>query len=80
MIDLSPSLDFGTARCEKRDLVIAAVAAMAHLTGRGGNRFGALVTTGEQLHRFPAQSGRVHTHRAAAQAGRDAALAPGQAR
>jgi uncharacterized protein (DUF58 family) len=60
VIDLSPSLDFGTARCEKRDLVIAAVAAMAHLTGKGGNRFGALITTGEQLHRFPAQSGRVH--------------------
>jgi uncharacterized protein (DUF58 family) len=61
VIDLSPSLDFGTARCEKRDLVIVAVAAMAHLTGRGGNRFGALITTGEKLHRFPAQSGRVHT-------------------
>ena len=61
VVDLSPSLDFGTARCEKRDLAVAAVAAMAHLTGRGGNRFGAVVTTGEELHRIPAQSGRVHT-------------------
>jgi uncharacterized protein (DUF58 family) len=61
VVDLSPSLDFGTALCEKRDLAIAAVAAIAHLTGRGGNRFGALVTTGEDLHRFPAQAGRVHT-------------------
>jgi uncharacterized protein (DUF58 family) len=61
VVDLSPSLDFGTARCEKRDLAIAAVAAMAHLTGKGGNRFGAVVTTGEALHRFPAQSGRVHS-------------------
>jgi uncharacterized protein (DUF58 family) len=61
VVDLSPSLDFGTARCEKRDLAIAAVAAMAHLTGKGGNRFGAVVTTGEQLHRIPAQSGRVHS-------------------
>jgi uncharacterized protein (DUF58 family) len=61
VVDLSPSLDFGTARCEKRDLAIAAVAAMAHLTGKGGNRFGALVTTGETLHRIPAQSGRVHS-------------------
>ena len=61
VVDLSPSLDFGTALCEKRDLVIAGVAAVAHLTGRGGNRFGALITTGEQLHRFPAQSGRVHS-------------------
>jgi uncharacterized protein (DUF58 family) len=61
VVDLSPSLDFGTARCEKRDLAIAAVAAMAHLTGKGGNRFGAVVSTGETLHRIPAQSGRVHS-------------------
>jgi uncharacterized protein (DUF58 family) len=61
VVDLSPSLDFGTAKCEKRDLVVASVAAMAHLTGRGGNRFGAVVTTGDQVHRIPAQSGRVHT-------------------
>ena len=61
VVDLSPSLDFGTARCEKRDLAVAAVAAMAHLTGRGGNRFGAVVTTGDTLHRIPARSGRVHT-------------------
>ncbi len=61
VVDLSPSLDFGTARCEKRDLAVAAVAAVAHLTGRGGNRFGALVTTGAELRRFPAQSGRAHT-------------------
>ena len=61
VVDLSPSLDFGTARCEKRDLVIASVAAMAHLTGRGGNRFGAVVTTGDHVHRIPARSGGVHT-------------------
>jgi uncharacterized protein (DUF58 family) len=60
VVDLSPSLDFGTARCEKRDLAVAAVAAIAHLTGRGGNRIGALVTTGESVHRYPAQSGRGH--------------------
>jgi uncharacterized protein (DUF58 family) len=45
-IDLSASLDFGTARWLKRDLVIAAAAAMAHLTVRGGNRVGAVVGTG----------------------------------
>jgi uncharacterized protein (DUF58 family) len=60
VVDLSPSLDFGTARCEKRDLAIAGTAAVAHLTGRGGNRLGALVTTGADLHRFPARSGRAH--------------------
>jgi uncharacterized protein (DUF58 family) len=61
VVDLSPSLDFGTAQCEKRDLAVAAVAAVAHLTGRGGNRIGALVTTGEEMIRLPAQSGRAHT-------------------
>ncbi|HEX6754318.1 MAG TPA: DUF58 domain-containing protein [Mycobacteriales bacterium] len=61
VVDLSPSLDFGTARCEKRDLAVAAVAAVAHLTGRGGNRFGAILTTGERIRRFPARSGRVHS-------------------
>ena len=61
VVDLSPSLDFGTARCEKRDMAVAAVAAVAHLTGRGGNRIGAVVTTGEDVIRLPAQSGRAHT-------------------
>jgi uncharacterized protein (DUF58 family) len=61
VLDLSPSLDFGTARCEKRDIAVAAVAAVAHLTGRGGNRIGALVTTGEEVIRLPAQAGRAHT-------------------
>ncbi len=45
-VDLSASLDFGTAKWLKRDLVIAAATAMAHLTVRGGNRIGAVVGTG----------------------------------
>lgn len=45
-VDLSASLDFGTARWLKRDLVIAAAAAITHLTVRGGNRIGAVVGTG----------------------------------
>jgi uncharacterized protein (DUF58 family) len=45
-IDLSASLDFGTARWLKSDLVLAAATAMAHLTVRGGNRIGAVVGTG----------------------------------
>lgn len=57
LVDLSPSLDFGTAACEKRDLAIAALAAIAHLTRGGGNRIGALVATGEKLVRFPARGG-----------------------
>ena len=48
-IDLSASLDFGTAAMLKSDLVLAAATAMAHLTVRGGNRIGAVVGTGSGL-------------------------------
>ncbi|MDX3661850.1 DUF58 domain-containing protein [Streptomyces sp. ID05-26A] len=59
-IDLSPSLDFGTAACEKRDLAIAATAAVAHLTRGGGNRIGAAVSTGAESVRVPARGGLAH--------------------
>ncbi len=58
--DLSASLDFGTARCEKRDLLIAATAAFAHLTRGGGNRIGAVLATGGGIRRVPARGGRAH--------------------
>jgi uncharacterized protein (DUF58 family) len=58
--DLSPSLDFGTALCEKRDLVVCAVAAIAHLTGGGGNRLGAVLSNGADTLRIPARGGRAH--------------------
>jgi uncharacterized protein (DUF58 family) len=45
-VDLSASMDFGTGRWLKRELVVAAAAAVAHLTVRGGNRIGAVVGTG----------------------------------
>ncbi|MEV8512559.1 DUF58 domain-containing protein [Dactylosporangium sp. NPDC051484] len=57
-VDLSASLDFGTARYLKRDLAVAASAAVAHLTVRGGNRIGAVVGTAEALTRLPARPGR----------------------
>jgi uncharacterized protein (DUF58 family) len=61
-VDMSASLDFGTAKSLKRDLAIAAVAAMAHLTVRGGNRIGAVVGTGgagkAAVTRLPARPGR----------------------
>jgi len=56
--DASASMDFGTALCEKRDLVLATVAAFGFMSLRGGNRFG-LVTTGpEGCSRRPALSSR----------------------
>ncbi|WP_084793775.1 DUF58 domain-containing protein [Actinokineospora bangkokensis] len=60
VVDLSPSLDFGTAACEKRDLAVAATAAIAHLTRGGGNRVGALISTGAELVRVPARGGLAH--------------------
>jgi len=57
-VDLSASLDFGTAQYLKRDLAIAAAAAVTHLTVRGGNRVGAIVADGAGLRRMPARAGR----------------------
>jgi uncharacterized protein (DUF58 family) len=60
LADLSPSLDFGTADCEKRDLAVAAAAAVGFLTARMGNRIGGLVLTSQGLATVPAKSGRQH--------------------
>jgi uncharacterized protein (DUF58 family) len=60
VVDLSPSVDFGTARSEKRELVLAALTAVVHLTVRGGNRVGAVVGNGRDLVRIPALGGRAH--------------------
>ncbi len=62
-LDLSPSLDFGTAACEKRDLAVAALAAITHLTAGGGNRIGAVIATGATTVRVPALPGVVHAQR-----------------
>jgi uncharacterized protein (DUF58 family) len=52
IVDRSPSMDFGTAKCEKRDLAFAAVAAFGFLTARNGNRFGILVAGGDRIARL----------------------------
>lgn len=58
LADLSPSMDFGTADTDKRDLVVAAIGAIGFLSSRMGDRFGALVLHDEYLHRMPARTGR----------------------
>jgi len=60
LVDLSPSLDFGTARCEKRDLAVAAVAAVGFLTHHTGNRVGALLVRPDGTEVVPARIGRDH--------------------
>ena len=57
VVDLSASLDFGTARCTKRDLVVAAAGAFALLTSRSGDRVGAHVLTHEGIVTLPARAG-----------------------
>jgi uncharacterized protein (DUF58 family) len=62
LVDLSASLEFGTAACTKRDLALAACAAVGFLTQRGGNRLGAVLATGgaRPAAIVPARGGRDH--------------------
>ncbi|MFA5707874.1 DUF58 domain-containing protein [Mycolicibacterium sp.] len=60
VVDMSASLDFGTTGCEKRDLAVAAAAAITYLNSGGGNRLGALIANGDNMIRVPALSGRQH--------------------
>ena len=51
-------MDFGTAELEKRDLAVAAVAAVGFLTAGAGNRLGAHVLGADGVRRLPARTGR----------------------
>jgi uncharacterized protein (DUF58 family) len=62
VVDMSASLDFGTTVCEKRDLAVAAAAAITFLNSGGGNRLGAVIANGATITRVPARSGRQHEH------------------
>jgi uncharacterized protein (DUF58 family) len=58
LVDMSSSMDFGTAKMEKRDLVVAALASIGFLTTRLGDRLGAYIVSDEGLRRWPARTGR----------------------
>jgi uncharacterized protein (DUF58 family) len=60
LADLSPSLDFGTAFCEKRDLAVSAAAAVGFLTARTGNRTGAVLVDPDGATTVPARGGKDH--------------------
>ena len=63
LLDMSPSLDFGTARAQKREMLIDFVAVVARLLTRHGNRVGAMMFgNGIQL-TVPARGGRVQVLR-----------------
>jgi len=60
LVDATASMDFGTADYEKRELAVAAVAAVGFLTAGAGNRLGTHLLTGDGVRRFPARGGRTH--------------------
>jgi len=63
LLDLSPSVDFGTTRNQKRSMLIDFVTTFARLLTRHGNRVGA-VFYGERIERtIPARNGRMHVLR-----------------
>lgn len=61
LLDQSPSLEFGTAELDKRELALIALAAIGFLTARTGNRFGAVLAGRTSLPGVvPAKGGRTH--------------------
>ncbi|WP_203856362.1 DUF58 domain-containing protein [Plantactinospora mayteni] len=60
LVDSTPSMDFGTAELEKRELAVAATAAIGYLTANFGNRLGGHLLGADGIRRFPARTGREH--------------------
>ncbi|TYC16662.1 DUF58 domain-containing protein [Actinomadura syzygii] len=58
LADLTPSMDFGTAAMTKRDLAVAALAAVGFLTVRLGDRVGAYLLHHDGMRRWPARTGK----------------------
>jgi uncharacterized protein (DUF58 family) len=60
LLDLSPSIDFGTAKTTKRDKLIELVAVLGRLVTRHGNRIGAILYTGEREQVITSGAGKRH--------------------
>ncbi|MDR1077582.1 MAG: DUF58 domain-containing protein [Propionibacteriaceae bacterium] len=58
LLDVTPSMNWGTGGVTKRDLGIAAIATIGFLSQKMGDRFGGLVMRPSGLRRIPARSGR----------------------
>ncbi|MEU8803465.1 DUF58 domain-containing protein [Spirillospora sp. NPDC048819] len=58
LVDLTPSMDFGTGTMIKRDLAVAALAAVGFLTVRLGDRAGAYLLHSDGMRRWPARTGK----------------------
>ncbi len=60
LLDMSPSVDFGSGGVTKRALLEEIVTILARLLTRHGNKAGAIIFTGEVYRVIPARSGRRH--------------------
>jgi uncharacterized protein (DUF58 family) len=58
LLDVTPSMNWGTEGVTKRDLGIAAVATIGFLSQKMGDRFGGIILRPDSLRRLPARSGR----------------------
>jgi uncharacterized protein (DUF58 family) len=63
LLDLSPSLDFGTVQNQKRTVLVDFVATFARLLTRHGNRVGALFYSSRIEKTIPARGGRLQVLR-----------------
>jgi uncharacterized protein (DUF58 family) len=63
LVDLSPSLEFGTAARTKREMVIDFVATFARLLTRHGNRVGAMILVSGLERVIPVRTGRLQVLR-----------------
>ncbi|MDD4859587.1 MAG: DUF58 domain-containing protein [Dehalococcoidales bacterium] len=63
LLDLSPSIDFGTVDTLKSNLLLDLVTLLARLLTRHGNRVGAILYDSQVKRIVPAQSGRLHVLR-----------------
>ena len=63
LLDVSPSVDFGTLQHQKRTMLMDFVAVLARLLTRHGNRVGAMMFGGSIQHTIPARGGKMQVLR-----------------
>ncbi len=63
LLDISPSVDFGTTHALKRNMLIDFVSVLARLLTRHGNRVGAIFYSGKVERVIPAKGGRLQVLR-----------------
>ncbi|MBI2333879.1 MAG: DUF58 domain-containing protein [Chloroflexi bacterium] len=63
LLDLSPSVDFGTLDTQKRTVLVDFVGVLSRLLTRHGNRVGAMMFGSGIQHTVPARGGRMHVLR-----------------